>query len=145
MSGDIAGQTILVVEDEPLLGMLLEDVLSDAGATVLGPAATVEQALALIGASEIHAAILDVNLRGVRSDAVASELAERGVPYVFATAYGETHPHEDRAELFAWLVLAPRDVAALIRSRGDAVLRSKVDFLSDKCERAIGLAVGLPP
>ena len=90
MSGEISGHTILVVEDEPLLGMLLEDVLSDAGATVIGPAATVEQALALIGASSIDAAILDVNLRGVRSDAVATELAHKGVPYLFATAYGET-------------------------------------------------------
>ncbi|MGQ0587277.1 MAG: hypothetical protein ACT4PK_08760 [Gammaproteobacteria bacterium] len=63
----------------------------------------------------------------------------------FATAYGETYPHEDRAELFAWLVLAPRDVANLASRRGDSVLRRKAEFLSDKCQRAIGLAVALPP
>lgn len=63
----------------------------------------------------------------------------------FVTSYGETHPHEDRAELFAYMVLAPRAVADLISRRGDAVLKRKVDFLSDKCERAIGLAVSLPP
>ena len=62
----------------------------------------------------------------------------------FATAYGETYPHEDRAEMFAYMVLAPRELAALISSRGDAVLRRKVDFLSDKLDRAIGLAVTLP-
>jgi hypothetical protein len=62
----------------------------------------------------------------------------------FATAYGETYPHEDRAELFAHMVLAPRELATLISSRGDAVLKRKVDFLSDKCERAIGLAITLP-
>jgi hypothetical protein len=62
----------------------------------------------------------------------------------FATNYGESHPHEDRAELFAWLLLAPRDVADLISRRGDTVLRRKVDFISDKCARVLGLSVGLP-
>lgn len=62
----------------------------------------------------------------------------------FATAYGETHPHEDRAELFAWLVLAPGEVASLIRRNGDSVLKRKADFLSDKCQRVVGLAIALP-
>ena len=62
----------------------------------------------------------------------------------FVTSYGESHPHEDRAELFAWLLLAPRDVADLISRRGDTVLRRKVDFMSDKCARVLGLSVGLP-
>jgi len=63
----------------------------------------------------------------------------------FVTSYGETHPHEDRAELFAWLVLAPREVAGLIQRTGDAVLRRKAEFLSDKCQRVIGLQIALPP
>ena len=62
----------------------------------------------------------------------------------FASAYGETYPHEDRAELFAHMVLNPRELAGLISSRGDTVLKRKVDFLSDKLDRAIGLAVTLP-
>ena len=63
----------------------------------------------------------------------------------FITSYGETYPHEDRAELFVYLVLAPRDVASLIQRNGDTVLKRKADFQSDKCQRAIGLAVALPP
>jgi hypothetical protein len=62
----------------------------------------------------------------------------------FVTSYGESHPHEDRAELFAYLLLAPREIADLISRRGDAVLRRKVDFMSDKCARVLGLSVGLP-
>lgn len=62
----------------------------------------------------------------------------------FATSYGESHPHEDRAELFAYMVLAPRELAALISRRGDTVLKRKVDFVTDKCDRAIGLAISLP-
>lgn len=62
----------------------------------------------------------------------------------FASAYGETYPHEDRAELFAHMVLSPRELAGLISSRGDSVLKRKVDFLSDKLDRALGLAISLP-
>jgi len=62
----------------------------------------------------------------------------------FINAYGETHPHEDRAELFAFLVLAPRDVAAQIRRAGDAVLKQKAEYIVDKCERLLGLPVNLP-
>jgi hypothetical protein len=62
----------------------------------------------------------------------------------FVSAYGETHPHEDRAELFAYLVLSPREVADLIRRTGDAVLRRKAHYLSDKCQRAIGMPIALP-
>lgn len=63
----------------------------------------------------------------------------------FVSAYAETHPHEDRAELFAYLVLAPREVADLIRRTGDSVLRQKANYLSDKCQRVIGLPIALPP
>lgn len=63
----------------------------------------------------------------------------------FVSAYGETHPHEDRAELFAYLVLSPREVADLIRRTGDSVLRQKAHYLGDKCQRVIGLSIALPP
>jgi hypothetical protein len=62
----------------------------------------------------------------------------------FVNAYAETYAHEDRAELFAYLVLSPREVADLVRRTGDEVLRRKADFLSDKCQRAAGLAIALP-
>lgn len=90
MTEAIAGRTLLVVEDEPLLGMLLEDVLTDAGAVVLGPAPTVERALDLLAQQPVDAAILDVNLAGVRSDAVAVRLEQLGVPFIYATAYGDS-------------------------------------------------------
>lgn len=62
----------------------------------------------------------------------------------FVNAYAETYPHEDRAELFAYLVLTPSAVAAQIRSANDGVLRKKADYLIDKCQRLIGLPVALP-
>jgi CheY-like chemotaxis protein len=82
------GRRILVVEDEALIAMLVEDALLDAGADVLGPAATVEEALALFESGAPEAAVLDINLAGQVSTPVADLLAERGVPFVVATGYG---------------------------------------------------------
>ncbi len=90
----LQGKRVLVVEDEALLAMMLEDVFSDAGAHVVGPAATVEQAIALIASQVIDVALLDVCLRDQRSDPVAETLRERGVPYVLATGYNNPHGAE---------------------------------------------------
>jgi len=92
---NLQGKRVLVVEDEVLLAMMLEDVFSDAGAHVVGPAATVEQAIALIASEAIDVALLDVWLRDKRSDLVAETLRQRGVPYVLATGYS----NPDGAEL----------------------------------------------
>jgi CheY-like chemotaxis protein len=80
--------TILVVEDEPLVAMVLESIIEDMGASLVGPAASVEKALALIEAGGFIGALLDVNLRGERVDAVADALAAKGLPFVFTTGHG---------------------------------------------------------
>jgi CheY-like chemotaxis protein len=85
----VAGKRILVVEDEMIVAMLIEDILTDAGATVLGPAARVARALDLLGEEEaVDAALLDVNLAGEMTTPVAEELRRRGIPFAFATGYG---------------------------------------------------------
>jgi DNA-binding response OmpR family regulator len=84
----LIGRRILVVEDEALIAMLVEDALLDAGAEVLGPAATVEEALSLFETGGPEAAVLDINLAGQVSTPVADLLAERGIPFVVATGYG---------------------------------------------------------
>jgi len=85
----LKGKRILVVEDEALIAVMVEDMLSELGSTVVGPAATIEQALALARSEDIDGAVLDVNVRGERIDPVAEALAGRGVPMLFATGYGE--------------------------------------------------------
>src|SRR6266571_5532628 len=57
----------------------------------------------------------------------------------FLNAYAETFPHEDRAELFAALLLRPDDIAARIRATGDAVLRHKVLYMDQKSQNLLGL------
>ena len=87
-------ERILVVEDEPLVSMLVEDELRGAGATVLGPVPTVGDALGLVEAAAadggIGAAVLDINLVGRHVAPVADRLAALGVPFLFATGYGDT-------------------------------------------------------
>ncbi len=80
---------VLVVEDEALVSMLVEDMLSDLGCTVIGPAAEIEEALRLAGSADIVAAVLDVNVGGRPIFPVADALKARGVPFAFASGYGE--------------------------------------------------------
>jgi len=80
MNSELSGKRILVVEDEVMVAWLLEDMLGTLGCAVVGPAARINQALAMIGAEVIDAAVLDVNLNGEKSYPVADALAARGVP-----------------------------------------------------------------
>lgn len=78
----------LIVEDEALVAMLIEDVLSDLGHEVVAIAGRLEQALKLARETAVDFAILDVNLNDERTYAVAEVLSARGVPFIFATGYG---------------------------------------------------------
>ena len=83
------GKRILVVEDELMIRMLLEGMLSDLGHTVVAEAGGIDEALALAKETEIDIAILDVNLNNKPITPVADLLTERGVPFVFASGYGQ--------------------------------------------------------
>lgn len=85
---DLAGRRVFVVEDEALVMMLLEDSLVDAGCEIAGIASRVDEALAKAAALPYDVAVLDVNLNGRQTFEVARCIAERGIPYVFATGYG---------------------------------------------------------
>src|ERR1700730_12101510 len=82
-----AVRRILVVEDEPMIRMLLDGMLSDLGYTMVAEAGAVAGALALAKQAESHAAILDVNLNGQSITPVVEILVARGLPFVFATGY----------------------------------------------------------
>lgn len=88
MAHEPSPRRILVVEDEALVAMLIEDALQDAGFGLIGPARSVAQAIALIVAEAPAAAVLDLNLAGESSAAVADALAARGIPFVVTTGYG---------------------------------------------------------
>lgn len=89
----LTGHRVLVVEDDVLAYLLIEDELLEAGATVLGPAVSVDDALRLVETATadggLSAAVLDINLRGQAVTPVADRLAALGIPFVFATGYRE--------------------------------------------------------
>lgn len=87
-SGVLDGARVLIVEDEFMVAALLEDTLQAFGCEVVGPAARIDEALALLEREEIDAAVLDVNIAGEQVFPVADVLERRGIPFVFATAYG---------------------------------------------------------
>jgi CheY-like chemotaxis protein len=94
---------ILIVEDEPLISMMLEDFLDALDREVAGTADSVAGALELIAAGGIDGAILDVNLRGGEQCwPVADALAAANIPFILATGgAGDSivEPHRGRAVL----------------------------------------------
>ena len=89
----MAGKRVLIVEDEPVIGFALEDMLDSLGWETIGVASRVQEALDLIRSDAPDTAILDVNLHGEKSYPVADLLADREIPYIFATGYGDSeHP-----------------------------------------------------
>lgn len=91
---------ILLVEDEFLVGLNIQTILSEAGFDVSGPALNIKQALKLIDEYVFDAAVLDVNLGGIFSDEIASSLIALEVPFMLLTGY-------DRANLPDELSSAP--------------------------------------
>jgi PAS domain S-box-containing protein len=84
----LTGKRVLIVEDEALIAMVAVDYLEEAGCIVVGPASTIEAALALVQSSAIDAALLDGNLGGRPVDEIAAALTRQNVPFAFVTGYG---------------------------------------------------------
>ena len=106
------GRRILVVEDEMLVLMTIETTLADLGCESVAAAATVDQALGLIGTQAFDAAVLDVTLNGDQSYPVADALAARGVPFAFSTGYGNDGIMDEYRE--RPLLRKPYQVAGLV-------------------------------
>ncbi|CAN5178498.1 hypothetical protein BH11PSE2_BH11PSE2_19370 [soil metagenome] len=79
---------VFIAEDEPFIAFDLATTIEDAGGVVVGPAATVTEALALLKNQPVAAAILDVNLGDRDICPVAELLLARGVPVIFHTGLG---------------------------------------------------------
>ncbi len=93
---------ILVVEDEYLIRMLLEDMLTDLGYSVSAAVGTIAEASAFAESGDFELAVLDVNLDSEPIYPIADILAKRGLPFVFVTGYGENslaEPYRDRPAL----------------------------------------------
>ena len=88
----LAGKRVLVVEDHVIIAMDLAHELAAQEAKVIGPVGTLDGALKAIKDTDLDGVILDLNLRGRTAFAVADALADRNVPFVFATGYAYDIP-----------------------------------------------------
>ena len=87
---ELSNRKVLVVEDEMMIAMLIEDMLDEFGCKLVGPATNVPRALELIGKEKVDVAVLDLNLDGKDTYAIADALRQKNVPFIFATGYGST-------------------------------------------------------
>jgi PAS domain S-box-containing protein len=117
--GGVEGLRLLIVEDATLLALELEAGLVEAGAIIVGTAGDVDEAMAHAEAA-LDAAVLDVNLGGKLVTPVAERLAARGVPFVFATGYGERGAP---GGFDAPIVRKPYNIHQIVRAVAEAVGR----------------------
>jgi len=85
---ELSNRKVLVVEDEMMIAMLIEDMLDELGCTLVGPATNVPRALDLIDKEQVEVAVLDLNLDGQDTYAIADALQRKNLPFIFATGYG---------------------------------------------------------
>lgn len=108
-------QRVLVVEDEALIAMDMEAQLIAAGWDVVGPAGTIDEALALIEGTPFDAALVDANVRGRPVGEIAEALSARGIPFAFATGYGRSAlPVGFREERLLSKPFAPDDLIEVV-------------------------------
>lgn len=110
-----ATKQVLIVEDEVLIAMHLEDLLSEMGHHVVACLARINEATKYVERAEIDFAILDINLGGVKSFPVAEVLRRRGIPFVFASGYGSDGLAEEfRDEITLQKPYEPRQLERVI-------------------------------
>ena len=115
---------VLVAEDEPFIALDVAMAVEDAGGEVLGPAASVREALELLDGRDVAAAILDVNLIDGDVSPLAEALIARGVPILFQSGIGLPL---DLAARFPDLAfrLKPCTAAVLVRQLADLIAAQK--------------------
>lgn len=95
-SGGSRGLRVLLVEDSYLVASSLSRMIRDMGYEVVGPVATVQEALPLVDRGAVDVGILDVNLGDETSEPVANRFVEMKLPFMFVTGYSSPNLLSDR-------------------------------------------------
>jgi two-component sensor histidine kinase len=112
-----AGSRVLVVEDEPLVALMIEKLVMSLGYAVAGPYATLEEARKALDEEHFSSALLDINLAGELVFPLADALADRNIPFLFTTGYGQ----ERVVSRFSHIAVLqkPLDAALLVKHLPD--------------------------
>ena len=108
---------VMILEDEPILGFALEDMVLAIGAAEVTLLTRLDEAEAFLAQATPDLAILDVNIHGKLSYGIADRLLAAQVPYLFATGYGDlTHPSDHAAMPTVTKPYSTRDIEQAIES-----------------------------
>jgi CheY-like chemotaxis protein len=113
---------ILVIEDEPLIAMTIEFSIEGLGHAMIGPIAHLDEALVAAQGDDYDCAIIDINIIGGPSHAVAEIMAARQRPFIVASGYGE---HS--------LPAALRNRPRLTKPYSGAALETELQRMADRC------------
>jgi DNA-binding NtrC family response regulator len=94
----LEGRRILIVEDSPVVAQACQDMLTDMGCIVVGPATNMATALQLATDEALDGAIVDINIRGGKAFPVLKILDGRGVPFLLASGYADWSMPEEWQE-----------------------------------------------
>ncbi len=116
------GGSVLLVEDNMIIAMDAEDFLGELGAEQVHVASNTSDAIVLAEAHAMTFALLDINLGAETSEPIAAHLSAQGVPFAFATGYGET---TRLSETFptAPIIQKPYDKAAIVAAYSELPAR----------------------
>lgn len=113
--GTAAPLSVLIVEDEPLIALQIAQWLRQEGCEIVGPAASVGEALELMTTIDFNAALLDVDLNGARSFPIADLLRETETPFGFLSGFGASElPLRFRSSPLLSKPLCPRELRSFI-------------------------------
>jgi CheY-like chemotaxis protein len=88
MKKNLQGIRLLIIEDEALVAMFIEDILSEMGCETVDILTSLPDAVSRVDGVNFDAVILDVNLGGERTYSLAERLIEKHIPFIFSTGYG---------------------------------------------------------
>lgn len=122
----LAGECILIVEDDAVQALDLSGGLTDAGAAILGPAANMNEAAGLLSRTACSAAILDLRVGDRNATSLAQHLLEQRIPFIIYTGYPDSAFF--RSDWGGYrLISKPSDINELIRTLADLISEFRRD------------------
>jgi DNA-binding response OmpR family regulator len=115
MTTDLSGLRVLIVEDEPLEAIDYQDILSDAGAEVIGPFASVG-GIGVDAVESCDVAVIDYALRGGTSLDLQERLESLGKPFIVVTAYPRVLVRRHEGQTVVCKPISPELLCSMVRA-----------------------------
>ena len=114
--GFLAGKRVLLAEDDPLEAIAYCEWLCEHGAEVIGPIASVRQALSLLESTEVDVGVIDFALADSNSAGLQVALEKRNIPFVVVTGYPRPLVRRNKDQVILPKPVFEEDLCASVRS-----------------------------